>query len=112
MRTTSDLSLVTFTEQQYDAVLRFIPCGRESARTTHNVRVFSGIEDDSTNRRTRAIFVAANERGVPVVANGKGVFIAETVEELEAFIENLEKRQLALATRVTTLRAIRLDPGC
>ncbi len=108
MRTSPATRSQAFSEAQYSRVLTALGTGIHQALPTRTIRARSRINDDSTNRRTRAIFLAANERGIPVVACARGVFVAQNRGEVHDYAQTLESRQVALAERIKALRSISL----
>jgi hypothetical protein len=61
------------------------------------------IESDKTYPQTREYIKEIIADGTPIGSCSKGFFLIQTAKEMQAYLNSLMKRQIALSKRITNL---------
>lgn len=82
--------------------------GAEHAMKSGRIAALCGEEVKTTNEKVRTVmkWLLCVEH-VPVVASGQGFYVAVTVEEIDAYIDNLRARMKGLERNIRELESQR-----
>lgn len=82
--------------------------GKENAMKSGAIMNRLGFRSGTTNRKLRqATKLLLQEENVPLVSGASGFYVAQTVEELNEYLENLEARRQGIDETVAAVRQIR-----
>ena len=110
---TANAYTTEFTQAEIDRLVQLTPRGRDNAMPAWKLAYLvgepvdcdgNGLGSENTSPTFRRMVREANRRGIAICSCSKGFFMAETRFEVDAYMESLERRMVALAERVNDLR--------
>lgn len=91
-------------------LLEFIPYGRDNSITLDELKTISGY---SSKRRLCGAIEQLRRDGVPVLADGSGIFISTDLEDISNYISFMKSRAVSMLVTCRSLEQVAdsLVPG-